>query len=195
MKHFLSQAPLKSHICILFSPTQSSCIQPPESLPHNQELWINQYPKRTKSFTTDAPQEQKPQDHYVTLISGGFTTEQDRLPRGYYYSPSFLGTFAAASLSQSSAEGAYSFVGPILADIGADVVFDNIIWVTIIYTLGVDFGLLLFGRITDIFRRRYFMIGGSVISLVGALICATAHSVPVLVGGGVFLGLGAAPGI
>lgn len=73
------------------------------------------------------PQEQKPQDHYVTLISDGFTIEQERLPRSYYYSPALLGTFEAASLSQSSAAGAFSFVGPILADIGADVGFANII--------------------------------------------------------------------
>jgi MFS family permease len=40
---------------------------------------------------------------------------------------------------------------------------------------------LIVGRLSDIFGRRYFMIGGAALGCIGAIICATAKSVPVLV--------------
>jgi MFS family permease len=48
------------------------------------------------------------------------------------------------------------------------------------------------GRLSDIIGRRYFLLGGQTIGLVGALVCATAESVNVLIGGTVLVGLSAA---
>lgn len=45
------------------------------------------------------------------------------------------------------------------------------------------------GRLSDIFGRRYFFIGGGLIGVVGSVVCATAQSIPVLIGGNVLLGI------
>ena len=49
-------------------------------------------------------------------------------------------------------------------------------------------------RLTDIFGRRYFFIGGAVLGVVGSIICSQAKSVPVLIGGQTLIGLSAAGG-
>lgn len=52
-------------------------------------------------------------------------------------------------------------------------------------------GILPVGRLGDILGRRYFLIGGQLLGLVGASICATAKSIPTVVGGSVLIGLAA----
>lgn len=49
---------------------------------------------------------------------------------------------------------------------------------------------LLIGRISDIFGRRWFLIGGQLICSIGSIICALAPTVNVLIGGTVLLALG-----
>lgn len=47
------------------------------------------------------------------------------------------------------------------------------------------------GRLGDIFGRRWYLMAGNVISLIGAIICATGHSIPALIGGGSLIGIAA----
>lgn len=47
------------------------------------------------------------------------------------------------------------------------------------------------GRLGDIFGRRYFLIGGQLLGLIGAIVCATANNVPTVIGGSALCGLAA----
>lgn len=49
--------------------------------------------------------------------------------------------------------------------------------------------LLVVGRLSDIVGRRYFMIGGQLISVIGSIICAEAQSINVVVAGTVLAGI------
>lgn len=51
---------------------------------------------------------------------------------------------------------------------------------------------MLVGRFGDIFGRRYFLIGGQFLGLIGAIVCATAKNVPTVIGGSALCGLAAA---
>lgn len=64
----------------------------------------------------------------------------------------------------------------------------NIILVPIVKTLGGGVGVLLVGRLGDIFGRRWFLIGGQGLGLIGAVIGATATNVNVLMGSTAFIG-------
>jgi MFS family permease len=69
-------------------------------------------------------------------------------------------------------------LGIINADIGPD---PRYVWISLVYNVVLGVMFLIVGRLSDIFGRRYFMIGGAVMGCLGAIICATAKSVPVLV--------------
>lgn len=74
------------------------------------------------------------------------------------------------------------------ADLGSS---KNSVWVALAYTLCTAVCLLLFGRLTDIFGRRYFVIGAHTFGLVGCIIAGTANRIDTIVGGMVFAGLAA----
>ena len=57
--------------------------------------------------------------------------------------------------------------------------------------LSMKVGILPVGRLGDIFGRRYFLIGGQLLALIGSIICVTAKDVPTVIGGSVFIGLAA----
>ncbi len=75
------------------------------------------------------------------------------------------------------------------ADIGPS---PYLLWVALSYTMTVSIGLLLVGRLSDLFGRRYFFVAGSTLGLIGCIVCAVAQSVPTLIGGTTLIGLGAA---
>jgi len=126
----------------------------------------------------------------------GFAAVADQLPKGYYTSSYFLGSCFAVGMSAASAWGGFGFIGPILGQIDADLgPSPNILWVALVYTLGTGVGLLLVGRITDLFGRRWFFIGGSALGLIGAIVAATATSVNTLIGGETLIALGASAGL
>lgn len=79
-----------------------------------------------------------------------------------------------------------TILGTINADIGPD---DNYVWIGIGYTVTLAIGYTVIGRLSDLCGRRYFAIGGSIMALVGSIICATAQSIPTVIGGTVLLGM------
>ena len=84
----------------------------------------------------------------------------------------------------------YSFVAPLLTIINAEIGPDpNIVWVGYVYTLCLACTLTMVGRISDLFGRRWFFIGGNLLALVGALVCSRATSVPMLIGGMVIVSI------
>lgn len=74
----------------------------------------------------------------------------------------------------------------IVADLGPG----QVIWISLGYTLATSVCLLLFGRLADIFGRRYFVIGGNAIALIGGIVSATAQNVNTITAGMVLKGLG-----
>lgn len=124
---------------------------------------------------------------------GQLSFSGETVPPGYYLSFRFLGSMLAVGLGFGAGVGGFSLIAPILtyinADIGPD---DNIVWVALGYTLTSAIGLLLFGRLSDLFGRRWFFIGGSVLALIGSIVCATATNIPMLIGGETLLGFAAA---
>ncbi len=89
--------------------------------------------------------------------------------------------------------GGFALAAAILTVINEDIgPSPYLIWVALSYTMTVSIGLLLVGRLSDLFGRRYFFISGAALGLIGCIVCATAHSVGTLIGGTTLIGLGAA---
>ena len=63
------------------------------------------------------------------------------------------------------------------------------------YTICLTVGLTLVGRLSDIFGRRWFFISGMALGPIDCIICATAYSIPVLIGGEALVGLASAAGV
>jgi MFS family permease len=70
-------------------------------------------------------------------------------------------------------------------DIGPDASYN---WIGIVNTLTQAVGFTLVGRLSDLCGRRYFVIAGNTLGLVGSIVCCTAHSIPTVIGGNVLLG-------
>lgn len=139
----------------------------------------------------------------------GFTADEATLSSGYFYSPSFIGTMAATGLGLAAAVGGFGLAAPNLTLINNDIGPDpNIPWVSLVYTLTLAVGLLLVGRLSDLFGRRvsrctvvqtrdmlilnkWFFIGSAALALIGCIVCATARSVGALIVGTTLIGLAA----
>jgi hypothetical protein len=82
----------------------------------------------------------------------GFVAQQEVLPKGYYRSASFIGTYLAAALGLNAVIGGFGFAAPILTTINADIGPDpNITWVSLSFTLTLSIGMLVVGRLGDLF--------------------------------------------
>jgi MFS family permease len=121
----------------------------------------------------------------------GFSADLESLPKGYYYSPFFLGSMAGVFFGLMAGVRGFAVAAPILGLINKDIGPDpNYFWVALIYSLTLAVGFTFVGRLSDIFRRRWFFIGGALVALIGAVVCATAKSIPVLIGGETLIVLG-----
>ncbi|RAL14138.1 trichothecene efflux pump [Aspergillus homomorphus CBS 101889] len=117
----------------------------------------------------------------------------NQLPAGYYWSPNFIGSLIAGCLMAISLYLGYVLPVNSLTAINKDLGPDpNYSMISTVFTLISGVGLLLVGRLGDIFGRRYILIGGQLLGLIGAIVCATAKTVPTVIGGSVLCGLAAA---
>ena len=132
--------------------------------------------------------------HDDSLIQHGFAHNTDSLPPGYFRSTYFIGTFLAIGMNLACSTGGFALIAPVLGSIDVDIGPGPIIWVALVYTLGLAIGLTLVGRLTDLFGRRWFFISGVCLGIVGAIVAGTAHTIPVLIGGETLLGLSASTG-
>lgn len=90
--------------------------------------------------------------HQEDDVLHGFQTDENSLPKGYYRSAFFLGTMFATGLGLSAGVGGFALAAPELSVINADIGPDgNITWVSLVYTLTLAVGLLLVGRLSDLF--------------------------------------------
>ncbi|ORY15284.1 fungal trichothecene efflux pump [Clohesyomyces aquaticus] len=133
--------------------------------------------------------------HDDTVGERGFETAGDELPKGYYTSISFIGTFIAVGFNLLGSTGGFALIAPVLGSISVALgPTDSIIWLSLVYTMGLAVGLTLVGRLSDIFGRRYFFIAGTALGCIGAIVCSTSHTVPTLIGGQALIGLSACTG-
>lgn len=125
--------------------------------------------------------------HYSNAIDHddiiGFEADVSTLPQGYYRSLSFWGSMLATALGLMAGTGAFAYAAPVLTQINEDIGPDGrYVWISLVYNTALAVCLAIVGRLSDIFGRRYFFIGGGVLSVVGSVICAKANSIPVLIG-------------
>jgi hypothetical protein len=112
------------------------------------------------------------------------------VPRGYWFSPLFLGSFLAIGYGFAAATGGFALIAPILAIINNDVGSSPIItWIALSYLLCQTVFFLDVGRFIDIFGRRWFFIIGSILGLIGSTLEAIARSVNQFIGAEVFIGI------
>ncbi|KAF2502483.1 MFS general substrate transporter [Lophium mytilinum] len=151
-------------------------------------------PAGTVSHHEIAPEAEKPQlSHEEELRGRDFTISEINLPKGYFRSASFLGSMFAIGLSFGCGVGGFALAAPILGFIDADIGPDpNLTWVAISYLLTNSVGLTLVGRLSDLFGRRWFFIGGNILATLGCIVSATAPNIPALIAGETLIGLGAA---
>jgi MFS family permease len=87
-----------------------------------------------------------------------------------------------------------SLVGPILSYINNDIgPVPYYIWITTAWTMTNAVSVTVAGRTMDIFGRRYLMIGGNLICVIGCIVAATAKTVGVVICGTTILALGCGP--
>ncbi|KUL87588.1 hypothetical protein ZTR_05842 [Talaromyces verruculosus] len=120
--------------------------------------------------------------------------DQNQLPAGYFYSPYFIGSYCAIGLAFACGTGGFALVAPILNDISRDLGeygSSNVNWVGIVYSLAQAVVLMLAGRLSDIFGRRWFFIIGSCIGLIGSIVGGTSSSLEQLIAGETLIGIAA----
>jgi MFS family permease len=143
----------------------------------------------------------------------GFETSAESLPKGYFYSKFFLGSMLATGLGLWCGVSAFvstslyttrplispclislkGYAAPILGQINQDLGPDSrYTWISLVYNAVLAVCLGPIGRLSDIFGRRYFFIGGGIIGVVGSIMCATATSIPIMIGGNVLLAIASA---
>ncbi|KAH8691503.1 fungal trichothecene efflux pump [Talaromyces proteolyticus] len=120
--------------------------------------------------------------------------DQTELPKGYFYSPYFIGSYCAIGLAFACGTGGFALVAPILSEISRDLGAygsSNVNWVGIVYSLAQAVVLMLAGRLSDIFGRRWFFIIGSSIGLIGSIVAGTSTSLEQLIAGETLIGIAA----
>ncbi|KAF2102444.1 MFS general substrate transporter [Rhizodiscina lignyota] len=121
-----------------------------------------------------------------------FTIDRNDMPKGYFFSPKFIGSMFAIGANLGSGTGAFALIAPILSFVNEDIGPDaNLTWVAIAYLLASSIGFPFVGRLTDIFGRRWFFIFGGMLATVGSIVCATAPNINAMIAGEVILGLAA----
>ncbi|KAH7088006.1 fungal trichothecene efflux pump [Paraphoma chrysanthemicola] len=116
----------------------------------------------------------------------------ESVPAGYYTSPNFLGTLLGIGLGIFTGTSSFALPAGALATINKDIGPDpNYVWIGLVNTLMLAIGYTIVGRVTDLCGRRYFIIGGNAVGVIGTIISATAKSIPILIGGNVLMGLAA----
>ncbi|KAK8868407.1 siderophore iron transporter [Apiospora arundinis] len=130
---------------------------------------------------------QQPVGNSAELSSG----HVEELTWRYYLTPRFVGSYFALILTACNLYVSYNIPVSLLPVINADIGPDsNINLVPLLHTLLKGVGLLVVGRLTDIFGRRCFLIGGQILCGVGSIPCALSGNVNSLLAGTVVLALG-----
>lgn len=128
-------------------------------------------------------------DHVTAAAIGGDIGD---LPKGYYWSPKFVGSMIGIILTAQSLYLGYvlptNALGIINEDLGPS---PNYVLISTIQTVTSGFLLALVGRLGDILGRRYFLIGGQAFSLVASIVGVVAKNINTMIGVGTLMGCAA----
>ncbi|KAF7561242.1 hypothetical protein G7046_g2904 [Stylonectria norvegica] len=117
----------------------------------------------------------------------------EEMPKGYFYSPQFIGTVTAQCLGSICAYLGWVLPANTLSLINQDIgPSTNINWVATMWTLGSSIGFLLFGRLSDIYGRKWLVLGCTILGLVGCVIGSCAQNVETLIAANMCNGIAAA---
>ncbi|KAI9812933.1 MAG: hypothetical protein M1827_004451 [Pycnora praestabilis] len=117
----------------------------------------------------------------------------DDMPRGYYLSASFIGTVVAVGIANMCCYLGFVLPANLLSIINEDLgPSPTYVWISLVWTLCISITYTLLGRLSDIFGRRWFFIGGNVVGLVGTIIAGTAKNINTIIGGTSLIGIAAA---
>ncbi|KAL6242206.1 hypothetical protein RBB50_010754 [Rhinocladiella similis] len=115
------------------------------------------------------------------------------LSTNYFWSPRFVGLIIGSILTNNAYIIPYIYaanaIPEIVAEFGESIA---ITWIPLAWNLCYSVSLLSFGRLADVFGRRYFLIGANAMAVLGCIISGTAHSSRTIVGGQVLTGLAGA---
>ncbi|OQV06491.1 hypothetical protein CLAIMM_11048 [Cladophialophora immunda] len=124
--------------------------------------------------------------------SEALSTDASKVRSGYFMSPSLIGALVSISLSTVASYWGFSPAAAVISVINADIGPSSTSSLfSIIWTVASAVSLILFGRISDKFGRRWFLIAATGAGFVGGVIAGTAKTMNTLVGANVLLGLGA----
>ncbi|CAK7211017.1 hypothetical protein SCUCBS95973_000987 [Sporothrix curviconia] len=151
------------------------------------------YSRYGRHYASRAQHSDESSDEHEAIGGRRFDVDEAELPPGYFKSRFFLGTMLAIGLGLAGGSAGFGFAAPILTTINNDIgPSPNITWVALVYTLTSSVTLTIIGRASDIFGRRWMFTGGSLLGVIGAIVCATAHNVNTLIGGMTIIGIAAA---
>lgn len=129
-------------------------------------------------------------DNVDTHAIGG---ELEEMPKGYFRSIQFIGTVVAVCTGSICAYLGWVLPANTLALINQDIgPSPNLGWVGTVWILGSAVGFLLVGRLSDIFGRKWMVIGTTILSIIGNIVGGTAHSIETLIAANACNGVAAA---
>ncbi|KAH3999819.1 hypothetical protein HBI81_086880 [Parastagonospora nodorum] len=119
--------------------------------------------------------------------------ELEEMPPGYFRSAQFIGTVVAVCTGSTCAYLGWVLPANTLLLINQDIgPSPNLGWVGTVWILGSAIGFLLVGRLSDIFGRKWMVIGTTLLSIVGNIVGSTAHSIETLIAANALNGVAAA---
>ncbi|KAK6369603.1 hypothetical protein LTS17_009509 [Exophiala oligosperma] len=131
-------------------------------------------------------------DHHQDDSDGLQQLEEAAAQSGPYKDTMFIGTIVAAGFGMIGGTGSYGLPASVLTQINNDIGPDSsYFWIGVVNTLTLAAGFTLVGRLTDTFGRRWFVVGGNILALIGTIVASRAMTVKTLIGANVLSGLGA----
>ncbi|KAL2834391.1 fungal trichothecene efflux pump [Aspergillus cavernicola] len=119
-----------------------------------------------------------------------------QVPKSYWISPSFIGTYSAMGLTFMGTVGGFALFAPVISDVNQDLgPSENIVYAPLINVLLSAVTIQIIGSLSDIFGRRWFFIVGSGLGLIGGILGATAQSITQIIVSQAFFGMSKGFGI
>ncbi|EXJ63305.1 uncharacterized protein A1O5_11626 [Cladophialophora psammophila CBS 110553] len=115
----------------------------------------------------------------------------DNLPKNYYRSPQFIGSFLSMAISFQGAFLGYVMAANVITIINEDLgPTPGYIWILLIFVLCQTVTFTLAGRFGDIFGRRWIFIGANALAFVGYIVNGRAKKIDTLIAGSAIAGVG-----
>ncbi|KAI9743989.1 MAG: hypothetical protein M1818_002723 [Claussenomyces sp. TS43310] len=128
--------------------------------------------------------ESLPESHPVVI-------NEDGPELHFKVTPRLVLSVLALMLGYNGSFFSLSLVGPIISIINKEVGPEPYYaWMSIAWSMACAIMVTVAGRLMDIFGRRYLMILGNAICVIGCIVAGTAHSVGVIICGLAILGAG-----